>query len=138
MLTSKFLKDIRTEARPIIERQLDDALILTGLREVFTAQGGDWGALKALIKAEIQDENDEAGEGKRVRKIMDKAEASSAYAGMLGLANMNEDNFSSDHDEDDWLKSEPIQSTTTNTSVPAGFDPETGEESTTPIQPETV
>jgi len=138
MLTSKFLKDIRAEARPIIERQLDDALQLTGLREVFTAQGGDWGALKALIKAEIQDERDEAGEGKRVRKILDKADFSTAYADMLGLANMNEDNFSSDAADDDWLKNEPIESTTPNTSVPAGFDPETGEESTTPIQPETA
>lgn len=93
MLTSETLKQIVAEARPIIERQLDDADLIAGLREVVTAEGGDWSALKALIKAQIQDERDEAGDGKRVRKILDKADYSTAYADMLGLAKMNENNF---------------------------------------------
>jgi hypothetical protein len=93
MLSSKALKDIVAEARPIIERQLDDADRISGLRELVTAQGGDWSSLKALIKAQVQDERDESGEQKRVRKILDRADYSTAYADMLGLANMNEKNF---------------------------------------------
>lgn len=89
MLTSQTLKDIRAEARLIIERQLNDAVMLAALRDTFTAQGGDWGALKALIKAEIQDEQDESGERKKLRKVTDRAEATSEYADLLGL-NMNE------------------------------------------------
>jgi len=102
MLSSAQLKQITTEARPIIERQLEDAERLAGLRDVVAAAGGDWGQLKALIKAQIRDEQDEAGEGKHVRKILDKADYANAYAGMLGLANMNEKNFSDDtpHDAD--------------------------------------
>ena len=94
MLTSAQLKQITAEARPIIERQLDDALKLAGLRDVVAAAGGDWSQLKALIKAQIQDE--ETGDGKRVRKILDKADYATAYADMLGLSafsKMNEENF---------------------------------------------
>jgi len=121
MLSSHALKQIVAEARPIIERQLDDADQIAALREVVTAQGGDWSALKALIKAQVQDERDEAGDGKRVRKILDKADYATTYAGLLGLANMNEQNFSA------------AETTIHNTSVPAGFDPETVEEVTTPF-----
>jgi len=119
MLSSHALKQIVAEARPIIERQLDDADQIAALREVVTAQGGDWSALKALIKAQVQDERDEAGDGKRVRKILDKADYATTYAGLLGLANMNEQNFPA------------AETTIHNSSVPAGFDPETGEDVTT-------
>ncbi len=93
MLSSLAVKKIVTEARPIIERQLNDALKLAGMREVVAKAGGDWGQLKALIKAQIQDENDDAGDRKHVKKILDKAGYATAYADMLGL-NMNEKNFS--------------------------------------------
>lgn len=96
-VTAQFLKNIMAEARPIIERQMNDAKIIAGFRDVVANAGGDWGALKALIKAHVEDENDETGEGKRVRKIRDKADSTSAYADMLGLANMNEKNFSDEH-----------------------------------------
>lgn len=105
MITTKFLKDIYTEARPIIERHLDDAELLAGMREVVAAQGGDWSSLKALITADVKDGRDEAGDGKRVKKILDKADYSAAYADMLGLANMNDGSFSAREE----------------------FDPETGE-----------
>lgn len=94
MLTPSQLKQITAEARPIIERQLDDALKLAGLRDVVSAAGGDWSQLKALIKAQIQDE--ETGDGKRVQKILDKADHAVEYADILGLsayAKMNEENF---------------------------------------------
>lgn len=105
MLTSKFLKGIMTEAYPVIKRQVEDAKIVSGFRDTVAANGGDWSALKALIKAHVEDTLDETGEGKRVRKILDKADSSNAYAGMLGLI-MNEKNFIAGGE---------------------GFDPETGE-----------
>lgn len=94
MLSSAQIKDIVSEARPIIERQLDDAERIAAFRDVVAASGGDWSALKALIKAQIQDERDESGDGKRVRKILEKADFSTGYADMLGWSNMNEKNFS--------------------------------------------
>lgn len=99
MLTASQLKDIFSEARPIIERQLDDAEVIAGFRKMVADNGGDWSALKALIKAQIQDERDD-NEGKRVSKILERADFSAAYADMLGLANMNKENFISDHDPD--------------------------------------
>lgn len=96
MLSSEALKKIEAEARPIIERQLEDALKLAGLRDVVAAAGGDWSQLKALIKAQIKDE--EAGDGKHVRKVIEKADYALAYADMLGL-NLNEENFSPGHRE---------------------------------------
>lgn len=92
MLSSASLKNIRAEARAIIERQLADAVLLAALRDTFTAQGGDWGALKALIKAEIQDEQEEGGERKKLRKVIDRASVTGEYADLLGL-NMNEENY---------------------------------------------
>jgi hypothetical protein len=56
-----------------------------------------------LIKAQVEDEHDDAGDGKRVRKILAKADSSNAYADMLGLAKMNENIFSPDlppHDKE--------------------------------------
>jgi hypothetical protein len=99
MISSRALKHIVAEARPIIERQLDDAEIIAGLRDVVASQGGDWSALKALIKAQIQDERDETGNGKRVKKIIDKADFSTGYADMLGWRIMNEKNFSAEEED---------------------------------------
>ncbi|WP_108397582.1 hypothetical protein [Devosia submarina] len=93
MLSSKFLKDIMTEAYPIIKRQLEDAQVIASFRDLVSANGGDWSALKALMKAHVEDSLDEGGDGKRVKKILDKADSSNAYAEMLGLANMNEKNY---------------------------------------------
>ncbi|UYQ70996.1 hypothetical protein OF122_13100 [Pelagibacterium flavum] len=96
MFSSARLKEIVSEARPYIERQMDDADMISGFRDVVAAEGGDWSALKALIKAQIKDERDETGKGSHVQKILDKAEFSSGYADMLGWSNMNEQNFSSE------------------------------------------
>lgn len=98
MLSSTKLKEVAAEARPVIERMLDDAELIKGFREVVTANGGEWSSLKALIKAQIEDERDDAGDGKRVRKILDKADFAAAYADMLGL-NLNEENKNSGGDE---------------------------------------
>lgn len=90
-ITAQMLRDIMAEARPIIERQMNDAKLIAGFRDLIASNGGDWSALKALIKAHVEDEADDDGEGKRVRKILDKADSSTAYADMLGLAKMNEE-----------------------------------------------
>lgn len=100
MITAKFLKDMYVEARPVLERRLDDADILVGFRDAMAAHGGDWASFKALITADIKDGRDETGDGKRVKKILDKADYSAAYADMLGLAKMNERNISADEDYD--------------------------------------
>lgn len=117
MLSSKFLKDIMTEAYPIIQRQLEDAKVIASFRELVTANGGDWSALKALMKAHVEDSLDESGEGKRVRKILDKADSSNAYAEMLGLANMNEKNFISADDEQDDEQPDTISALLSDTSL---------------------
>lgn len=106
MLSSVQLKQITAEARPIIERMLDDADVLAGMREVVAANGGDWSALKALIKAQIKDERDEAGDGKHVRKIIDKAGYALGYADMLGVGNLNEKNSFADEPDHDPLAGE--------------------------------
>lgn len=93
MASSLELKTICAAARPFIEQQLDLAEQVAAIRDAATAKGFDWSQIKALLKAQIQDERDDAGDNKRVQKIIDRAEHASAYAGMLGL-NMNEKNFS--------------------------------------------
>lgn len=93
-VTAELLRNVMAEARPIIERQMNDAKIIAGFRDLIASNGGDWSALKALIKAHVEDEADDDGGGKRVQKILDKADSSTAYADMLGLAKMNEENFS--------------------------------------------
>jgi len=100
MLSSLQLKQIVAEARPLIERQLEIALQIAGLRTVVTEAGGDWSQLKALIKAQVQDE--QADDPKRVERILEKADYAKIYADMLGLgrSNMNEQNFSAEDAED--------------------------------------
>jgi hypothetical protein len=93
MSTSDALREICTEARPLIEQHLDIAVQLVALRELATVKGLEWSSVKSLLKASIEDERDENGDGKRVRKIVEKAEFASAYADMLGL-NINEESFS--------------------------------------------
>lgn len=109
--TSTALKELFSAARPLVERALDIAEQIAALREVATARGLDWSQVKALLKAQIQDERDDAGDGKRVRRVLEKADFASAYADMLGLGNMNEKYFSAGpepHDpETGELPSEP-------------------------------
>jgi hypothetical protein len=93
MTSSTDLKNIFAEARPIIERSLDDSELLAAIRDAAAAKGIDWSQAKALLKAQILDERDDSGSGKRVAKLIEKAEFASAYAAMLGLdAKMNEKN----------------------------------------------
>lgn len=94
MASSTDLRNIFSEARPLIEQQLGLAVQIAALRDVATTKGLDWSQIKALVKAQVQDELDEKGGGKRVKAIVAKAEHASAYADMLGLGQMNEIIFS--------------------------------------------
>lgn len=87
------LRKMVTMARPLVEQALDLTEEFAALREAATQKGLDWSQIKALVKAQLQDERDEAGTGRHVRKIIEKAEYASAYADMLGYGGkMNEKN----------------------------------------------
>ena len=80
------LKQIASEAKRLLEAQEDISLQLKALGEIVDQQhDGDWAQFKALIKAQILDERD-GSDGKRVRKIIEKAAMATAYAEVLGLA----------------------------------------------------
>jgi len=93
MSTDTDLRNISTEARPLIEQWLDISEQMSALRQVATDKGLEWSQIKALLKAQIQDERDETGEGKRVRAIIERADNASAYADMLGLSQTEKNNF---------------------------------------------
>ena len=89
------LRKIYDAARPLIEESLDLAETIADIRTRATALGFDWSQVKALLKAQVQDERDERGDGRRVARIIDKADNATAYADMLGLGEkVNEKNFS--------------------------------------------
>lgn len=94
---ASLLKQIRADARPYVEQALDLAEVFTGFRKLASENGLDWGVIKQLIKAELQDEKE--GGDEKVSRIIEKADFASAYADMLGLRGgdekMNENNFSS-------------------------------------------
>ena len=91
MSTLDALRGIWTEARPLIEEQLAIAEKIAALRDAATAKGLDWSLIKALLKAVIADE--EKGGG-RVEQILEKASTATAYADMLGLsAILNENKY---------------------------------------------
>lgn len=92
--TSTALKEIFEAGRPLVQQWLEVATQIAALRDVATEKGLDWSQVKALLKAQVQDDMDGTGEAKRVRRIVERAEFASSYADMLGLANMNEEKFS--------------------------------------------
>lgn len=94
---SSLLKQIWQDARPLIEQQLDVAVQIAAFRELAAENGLDWSQIKALLKAEVQDER--AGSGnKHIDRVIEKADFATAYAEMLGLGTpkMNENNFSAE------------------------------------------
>lgn len=117
MTTSNALKEVFATGRSLIEEWLDVAEQIAALREAATAKGLDWSQVKALLKAQIQDER--AGETKRVRRIIEKAEFASSYADMLGLGNLNEKNFSAQPAEPSAPHPETVDGGQPIPSVPA-------------------
>lgn len=116
------LKALTTEARPIIERMLDDAEQLAAIRTAATERGIDWSQVKALLKAQIQDEREGSGEGRRVKAIIERADHASAYADMLGFANMNEKNFSAETPQPRIRVTEPTYGQFSQPSVDDGLE----------------
>ena len=91
--TSTALKEIFAAGRPLVEQWINVGTQIAALREVATEKGLDWSQVKALLKAQVQDELDGTGEGKRVKRLVERAEFASSYADMLGLAEVNEKNY---------------------------------------------
>lgn len=83
MSATSDLKAVFTETVPLVERWIDLRDEFAALRDAATAKGLDWGQIKALAKAHVEDA--EAGETKRVARIIEKAEYASSYAEMLRL-----------------------------------------------------
>lgn len=110
MTNSTELKRFFAAGRPLVEGALDIAEQIAALRDAASKKGLDWSQIKALLKAQIEDERDGRGDGKRVNRLIEKADFACAYAGMLGLGNMNEKNIS---------PPVPVE--------PPPHDPETGE-----------
>ena len=76
------LRKIREAAWAPMERMIEDAEELVEIRNAAKEQGLDWGPIKALLKARIQDERDG---GERVKKLVMKADTASEYAEMLNF-----------------------------------------------------
>lgn len=91
-MNAKDLKDVFAAGRPLVEQALDLTEQFAALRDVATEKGIDWSQVKALLKAQVQDERDNKH---RVGRIVEKADFACAYAEMLGLnSKMNEKNNS--------------------------------------------
>jgi hypothetical protein len=87
MTVAENLRKICAAARPAIEAALDAAEELSEIREAASEQGLDWSQVKALLKAQIQDERDG---GERVKKLAAKADNALTYAAMISLNNVAE------------------------------------------------
>lgn len=135
MSTSDALREVFTTGRPLIAQWLDVAAQISALRDVATAKGLDWSQVKALLKAQVQDELDEDGSGKRVRKIVERAEFASAYADMLGLGNLNENNYSEPAPPSQAVVAAAVEAQPLDT---AEEDDAARPSSSAPIQPETA
>jgi hypothetical protein len=80
------LRKICACARGPLEAMLDAAEELAEIRGAASEQGLDWSQVKALLKAQIQDERDG---GHRVEKLVAKADNASTYAAMLNIVAEN-------------------------------------------------
>lgn len=82
MTVADNLRKISEVAWAPMERMIEDAEELVEIRNAAKEQGLDWGPIKALLKARIQDERDG---GERVKKLVMKADTASEYAEMLNF-----------------------------------------------------
>lgn len=62
------LRKLYDAARPLIEEQLDLTERIADLRRRATALGFDWSQIKALLKAQRQDERED---GRRVTRLLE-------------------------------------------------------------------
>lgn len=88
-ITRAFLQNIRETERPFLRQAIALSTHFSETRALVAGEGGDWGALKAILKAEILDEEG----GEHLKTVLERADESTQYAGMLGL-DINKKNFS--------------------------------------------
>lgn len=74
------LRRIAREYRLVAERKLDDKELCKGFSDLCRDEGIAWTQLRALVDAEAADARDG---GKRVEKIVEKADYASSYADIL-------------------------------------------------------
>ncbi len=89
-ITREFLQNIRESEQPFLRQAIELAKHFSETRKRVADEGGDWSALKAILKAEILDEEG----GEHLAAILSRADESAQYAGMLGL-HINKKSFSS-------------------------------------------
>jgi len=74
------LRMVAREYRQVAERKLDDKDICKGFSDLCREEGIAWTQLRAIVDAEAADARDG---GKRVGKIVEKADYASSYADIL-------------------------------------------------------
>lgn len=117
---ASLLRQIHTEARPYVEQLVELNTVFTGFRKLATANGLDWGQIKALLRAEIED--GEEGGSEKVDRIIKKAEFAGEYATLLGLGSANMNNSNSIYSD-----GEPSDRNKGRTWTNEAIDPITGE-----------
>lgn len=90
----KLLRDTAEAIRPHVETLLDLRDIFADYRKAVTEAGGDWMALKNLVKAQAEDARDENGAGERVEKLLQRADLAASYADILGIGAKLNENYS--------------------------------------------
>ncbi len=83
------VKAFAQELRPHIEAAIDSAEVLKGMAAAAREKGIDWGELKKLVKAQVQDSRE--GTDKRGAALIEKADFAASYADMLGFASKMND-----------------------------------------------
>lgn len=86
MSTAADLREIATAARPTIRQWLEAAEELAAFSDVCRTKGLEWSQIKAVLKAEYQDEQDG---GHRLEKLQAKAERAAEYAELLSPKNIS-------------------------------------------------
>lgn len=90
----KLLRDTAEAIRPHVETLLDLRDIFADYRKAITEAGGDWMALKNLVKAQAEDARDDDGAGERVEKLLQRADLAASYADILGIGAKLNENYS--------------------------------------------
>lgn len=74
------LRKIAREYRAVADRKLDDKELCKGFSDLCREEGIAWTQLRGLVDAQAADDRDG---GKRVEKIVEKADFASSYADLL-------------------------------------------------------
>lgn len=89
-ITREFIQGIRESEQSFLRQSIELGKHFADVRKRVADEGGDWSVLKAILKAEILDEEG----GEHVKKILERVSNGAGYADLLGL-DVNKKNFSS-------------------------------------------